>query len=71
MMRADSDVLAMVLVRSLTATVNNARVAAFAAGAFLRGRIGEACERRLSRQLARSYCSHKRRRGQQKGDVLH
>ena len=44
--------LGRVLVRSATAALSNARVAAYAAGSLLGGRMGVFFERRLSRQLA-------------------
>lgn len=52
MKRSDPDILGRVLVRSAAASLSNARVAAYAAGSLLGGRVGVFFERRLSRQLA-------------------
>lgn len=44
--------LRRVLMRSLMATVSNARVTLYAAGSLMDGRLGVVFERRLSRELA-------------------
>ena len=61
MRRSDPEVLRRVLMRSLMATVSNARVTVYAAGSLMEGRVGALFERRLSRELAAGMRAQKQR----------